>query len=1398
MNARKLVLRTVVALCALVAAAALVAGPASAVESHVFSSSFGGTGSGAGEMSSPHGVAVNATTHDIYVADTGNARIDEFEADGTLVRAWGWGVADGLSQKLQSCTITCSAGLSGSGPGEFEAPTFIAVDNSAGSSKGDVYVGDTGDNLVTKFSESGALIESWGTHGQTASGELEEIAGIAVEGDGIPIAMSASSRLRRLAANGSVGEELAVERGTSANGLAVDAEGNFFKLNGSPNVEEITATDHDLGQVSTAEGTGIAVDPTTGGLYLDIGGEVDHYAFSSPGVVREAGGASCVVEPYKGCEATDAFGGSYLSDAKGLAVDASDEELYVANSGANEIDSFKQALLANATVTAASNLQPTTATLNGEVNPEGTATSYQFQYGISTAYGSNAPATPVSVGSDSTYHAVSAGVTGLLSDSEYHYRVAAINPNGTYYSRDETFETYGPPTLRNAAPGEVTRTQAKISAEVDPHGFDTHYLVEYGNTAAYGSSTASADIGSEAAYQGASVQITGLKLDTTYHYRVVASNSQGTVDGPDQTLTTLTAAPIEAESSSDVGSTTATVAARIDALGEPTSYRVEYGTSEGYGSSTPEASIGAPAEFVSVMTQLSGLQPATEYHFRFHASNGDGSGLGPDMTFKTAAAVAGTSSGLPDNRAYELVSPAAENQGVDSMDGGDHGVSSTSEDEGSPQPFRAATDGDAVAYPGKPALEAGSGAFGDSQSNEWIAERGTDGWAAHDITPTGTDSSAEYSLFSGDLLTGVFLADDAQPIAATPASPASCPVNAYARTSDGSYHALVAAPGSGPVSGCGEPAVVDVSQDGSHLLFEDEAALIAGAAAGARNQSPYTLSGGYNIYDSVGGVLHQVNILPDGQPEASPAAWIGSGIDTNLGSPDFENAVSANGSRVVWSSNELAPESGEGRYLPKALYVRENDAQPQSPIGPNGECTVASDACTVQVDKGEAQCVAEGKCTNGGGLYWTAGEDSTKVFFTACDRLTADSTAIGQSECVHQENGTESHRGEDLYEYDLASGRLTDLTVDPGEPLGADVQGVIGAGEAGAYVYFAARGLLTQGANAEGKEPVAGEVNLYVRHAGVTSFIATIDEESFTSLWEGPGPRDLARAPNNRTAEVAADGQSVVFETASPLTGYENLGCEGNSCPEVFVYDASSQRTACASCNPSGALPSERESPSVSLLPVTGGGGRHSEQHTQRWVSDDGSRVFFQTVQPLVPQDTNGRTDVYEWERNGSGSCPAVAAGATEQGCVYLISGGQSVDNSYFADADAEGNNVFFTSRADLAPQATDESVAMYDARVNGGFPELATACSGTGCQGVPPAPPIFATPSSVTYAGIGNFEPQSAAVRKATSTRSVKCRKGETRKGSKCVKKRKRTAGARKKTRKAKRSDKRSTRRRK
>ena len=159
MRVRGLVLALLVGVVALAGTVAL---PSSALALQGYEpgtpASFGGPGSGAGQLEGPEGVAVNDATGNVYIADTGNDRVDEFEPNGTFVRAWGWGVAGGTV--LETCTVKCQKGVSGSSPGEFVTPAFIAVDNSngLGPSAGDIYVGDPGDNIVTKFTATGAWL----------------------------------------------------------------------------------------------------------------------------------------------------------------------------------------------------------------------------------------------------------------------------------------------------------------------------------------------------------------------------------------------------------------------------------------------------------------------------------------------------------------------------------------------------------------------------------------------------------------------------------------------------------------------------------------------------------------------------------------------------------------------------------------------------------------------------------------------------------------------------------------------------------------------------------------------------------------------------------------------------------------------------------------------------------------------------------------------------------------------------------------------------------------------------------------------------------------------------------------------------------------------------------------
>jgi hypothetical protein len=135
-----------VATLALAAILSVGSSPAAAAQAHSFLRPFGSSGSAAGqfELTAESGLAVDQSTGDVYLADTGNHRVDEFTASGAFIHAFGWGVANGAAAP-QTCTTTttCLAGLSGPEPGQFEQPTFLAVDNTPGGG-GDLYVADSG------------------------------------------------------------------------------------------------------------------------------------------------------------------------------------------------------------------------------------------------------------------------------------------------------------------------------------------------------------------------------------------------------------------------------------------------------------------------------------------------------------------------------------------------------------------------------------------------------------------------------------------------------------------------------------------------------------------------------------------------------------------------------------------------------------------------------------------------------------------------------------------------------------------------------------------------------------------------------------------------------------------------------------------------------------------------------------------------------------------------------------------------------------------------------------------------------------------------------------------------------------------------------------------------------
>jgi hypothetical protein len=751
-------------------------------------------------------------------------------------------------------------------------------------------------------------------------------------------------------------------------------------------------------------------------------------------------------------------------------------------------------------------------------------------------------------------------------------------------------------------------------------------------------------------------------------------------------------------------------------------------------------------------------------------SQANAAGVCPNEAFRT-----GPSAALPDCRAYEMVSPPNKNGG--GVDGGFHYGEMSA-------PEQAAADGEAITY-------GSTSAFIEAEptsalvSTQYLSTRTPNGWVTRAITPkqqvpggkvptyTGNPDFGLFQGFSEDLSSAFLLAWNPQP---DPSAPAGF-FNPYLRNDGtGGYQLLssVVPPDHTPsetvfLACCSgfSATYAGMSTDAQHVIFEADDALAPGALAGQ-----------VNLYEWSAGRPLELISLPEesegsrlefGSPTEGSASLQNEAADGGIadGFPyNFSGALSSDGMRAFWTGSN------------SQVYMHE---------------ITESGGRTVEVSASQKAGEPSGKSP---AQYWTANSEGSLVYFTSSEQLTADSTAkSGQGP---------ADLGKDLYQYNTNTGELSDLTVDPHAGETATVKGVLGTGESeGApYVYFIAGGVLAGNENSDGQKAApqtcqsktyhnqaeaSTPCNLYVYHAGQTTYITTLGSAEAELS-------DSTEAVMVRTARVSPDGKLVAFQSERALTGYDTTPANGGACRmpvregettpytnsgclEVFEYDVQSGKLVCASCDPSGLPPT-----GDSMLPETyhlsqNGWGWESSTVQQRYLLDDG-RLFFQSEDALLPQATNGRQNIYEYEPEGVGECAAAGAG----GCQYLISTGGSSEDSYFADASADGRDVFFLTGEQLVPQDGDEAVDVYDAREGGGFSSAQPPpCAGEACKpAVTPAPAIYGAPSSATFQGAGNILPTPTAKAKVKrKTKKKPPRKGKSK--QKIKQKIRKATGARK-----------------
>jgi multidrug efflux pump subunit AcrA (membrane-fusion protein) len=293
----------------------------------------------------------------------------------------------------------------------------------------------------------------------------------------------------------------------------------------------------------------------------------------------------------------------------------------------------------------ASAVGTSSATLGGSVTPGGLDTTYYFMYGTSPAsLSSTTPTTDAGSATGSVPASVT--VSGMVAGQNYYFELVASNSSGTTDGSLALFTTAS--ATATAATGQASAigsTTATLTGSVNPGALDTSDYFQYGTSAAsLPSSSPTFNDGAGSGTVSVTATLHNLKPDTTYWFRVVATNSSGTNDGVDETFTTTAAAKPTVITGSASGALTAsvTLSGSVNPSGSDTKYWFEYGTTTAYGSKTKLVDAGSGISVSQVSATLTGLKPDTEYVFRLLARNkfGTSTGLGEFVTTASSSQAA--------------------------------------------------------------------------------------------------------------------------------------------------------------------------------------------------------------------------------------------------------------------------------------------------------------------------------------------------------------------------------------------------------------------------------------------------------------------------------------------------------------------------------------------------------------------------------------------------------------------------------------------------------------------------------------------------------------------------------------------------------------------------------------
>jgi hypothetical protein len=464
------------------------------------------------------------------------------------------------------------------------------------------------------------------------------------------------------------------------------------------------------------------------------------------------------------------------------------------------------------------------------------------------------------------------------------------------------------------------------------------------------------------------------------------------------------------------------------------------------------------------------------------------------------------------------------------------------------------------------------------------------------------------------------------------------------------------------------------------------------------------------------------------------------------------NAISADGSEIFFQATLEGCTRGEHEQL----FVRLGGSK------------------TLEVGKPPSEACSEVPCpgavARASTLFQGASEDGSKVFFTTAAPLVSHDKDAS-TDLYMASIGCPSGTGEGCEAAQREVRSLVQISHALVAGEAAAVQNVVAISPDGLHVYFVARGVLSEGPNAEGDLAVSGADNLYVYDSASGKpplFVADLcsgpelsgvskDVQCPSHLREGNpehgGENDMHLWEQAPEAQTTRDGQFLVFSCYAQL-----LPGDTDTAKDVYRYDARTGALDRVSVGEGGYDGNGDNNNFDASIAKYSEDGLVAKEHnlSDRAISEDGSRIVFTTADPLSPSAVNGLVNVYEWHKQPDWS----------EGKVSLISSGSSDESDGDVVISSSGGNVFFLTSQGLVTQDVDGAQDVYDARLGGGFPQSPAAqqpCAGDACQGPLTNPAPLLIPGSVSQAPGENLSPPTAVKAKlkakAKTKRKVKKR---------------------------------------